>query len=55
MVYKEKLLHLLDGLNELDQKAAYEYIQSLARRSSNKAESKEVVHLYGKDYFIVPD
>ncbi|WP_179232901.1 hypothetical protein [Paenibacillus rigui] len=55
MVSKEKLLHLLDGLNERDQRTAYEFIQFLAHRSGHKAEAEEVVSLYGKNYFVVPD
>ncbi|MFH5181658.1 hypothetical protein ACHHV8_02945 [Paenibacillus sp. TAB 01] len=55
MVCKEKLLHLLDGLTEGDQKTAYEFIQFLAHRNGHKAEDKEVVNLYGKNYFVVPD
>jgi hypothetical protein len=52
MVYKEKLFSLFEGLNEHDQKTAYEFIQSLAQYSD---EDQEVVELFGKNYFVVPD
>lgn len=52
---KEKLFHLLDGLNERDQRTAYEFIQFLAHRSGNKHEGDEVIDILGKPYFIVPD
>lgn len=52
MVYKEKLFSLFEGLNENDQRAAYEFIQSLAHRPD---EDQEVIELYGKNYFVVPD
>ncbi|WP_171652494.1 hypothetical protein [Paenibacillus foliorum] len=56
MVSKEKIFNLLDGLNELDQRTAYEFIQYLAHRNGgNKLKSEEVVDLFGKNYFIVPD
>ncbi|NHN29564.1 hypothetical protein [Paenibacillus agricola] len=51
MVQKEKLFCLFEGLNERDQKAAYEFIQSLAHHS---AEGQKI-ELYGKNYFVVHD
>jgi hypothetical protein len=50
---KEKLFSLFDGLNEQDQKRAYEFIQSLA--NEDKLEEAEVLQLFGKHYFVVPD
>ncbi|WP_165972383.1 hypothetical protein [Paenibacillus piri] len=55
MVSKEKLLCLLDGLNEHDQRTAYEFIQFLAHRNGKKADHEEVIDLFGRNYFIVPD
>jgi hypothetical protein len=55
MVSKENLFHLLDGLNERDQRTAFEFIQFLAHRNGNKIEHEEVIDLFGKNYFIVPD
>jgi hypothetical protein len=52
MVYKEKLFSLFERLNESDQKAAYEFIQSLAQHPD---EDQEVIELFGKNYFVVPD
>jgi hypothetical protein len=54
MVNKEKLFHLFDSLNERDQKKAYEFIQSLAR-GGGELENEEVLKLFGKTYFVVPD
>jgi len=52
---KEKLFHLLDGLNERDQRAAIEFIQYLAHRSGKKINNEEVINIYGKHYYVVPD
>jgi len=55
MVSKEKLLSMLDGLNDRDQRAAYEFIQFLAHRNGKKKDNEEVVDIFGRSYFIVPD
>ncbi|WP_197035578.1 hypothetical protein [Paenibacillus sp. UNC451MF] len=52
---KEKLFHLLDGLTERDQRAAIEFIQFLAHRNGKKIKNEDVINLYGKNYFVVPD
>ncbi|WP_158289390.1 hypothetical protein [Paenibacillus flagellatus] len=54
MANKEKLVCLFDKLNETDKKRAFEFIQSLARRSGEPIESEEV-KLHGKNFFVVSD
>jgi DNA phosphorothioation-dependent restriction protein DptG len=55
MAYKEKLFSLFDELNESDQKKAYEFIKFLAHQHCENIEDEEVIELFGKNYFIVPD
>jgi hypothetical protein len=55
MVYKEKLFSLFDTLDEHDQKAAYEFIKSLAHHQGKNLENEEVIQLFGKNFFVVPD
>jgi hypothetical protein len=55
MVYKEKLFSLFDTLDEPDQKAAYEFIKSLAHHQGKNLENEEVIQLFGKNFFVVPD
>lgn len=55
MESKEKLVRLFDGLSEHDQRAAYEFIQYLANRNRKKLDNEDVINLYGKNYFVVPD
>jgi hypothetical protein len=55
MVCKETLNHLFDGLNEHDQKKAYEFIKSLSHPYREKAAGEEVIQLFGKNYYVVPD
>lgn len=55
MVQKEKLFRMLEGLNENDQRAAYEFIYSLSERQKDGAKEKSSIELYGKNYFVVPD
>jgi hypothetical protein len=54
MIQKEKLFCLFDGLNERDQKKAFEFIQSLAHQGQN-LEDEEVIQLFGKNFYVVPD
>ncbi|WP_240418352.1 hypothetical protein [Paenibacillus periandrae] len=55
MVHKEKLFRMLEGLNEKDQRAAYEFIHSLAERQEECAEETPSLELFGKNYYVVPD
>ncbi|WP_165842287.1 hypothetical protein [Paenibacillus xerothermodurans] len=55
MSSKEKLLHLFEELNESDQKKAYEFIKSLAHHSGIQMKNQEVIQVFGKNYFVVPD
>ncbi|MCU6794009.1 MULTISPECIES: hypothetical protein [Paenibacillus] len=55
MVHKEKLFRMLEGLNENDQRAAYEFIHSLVERQEQCTEENSSIELFGKNYFVVPD
>ncbi|MBD2862516.1 hypothetical protein [Paenibacillus oceani] len=52
---KEKLVNLFDKLDERDQKAAFEFIQALARRKNQSAAEEDVSQLFGKNFFVLPD
>lgn len=52
---KEKLVNLFDKLDERDQKAAFEFIQALARRKNKPAADEDVSQLFGKNFFVLPD
>ncbi|UUZ79138.1 hypothetical protein LJK88_28425 [Paenibacillus sp. P26] len=55
MVSKEKLFGLFDLLDENDQKTAYEFMQFLAKRNGKTMEEEDVIELFGKNYYVVPD
>lgn len=55
MERKEKLYCLFERLSERDQKKAFEFIQELARRNGDGIEDEDVMELFGKNYFVVPD
>ncbi|WP_239635215.1 hypothetical protein [Paenibacillus sp. H1-7] len=55
MESKEKLFRLFDALNEHDQRAAFEFIQDLAKRNGKKMDHEDVIQVYGKNYYVVPD
>lgn len=55
MVSKEKLFRMFEGLDEGDQKKAYEFIQSLARNNGENIPDDEVMNLFGKNYYVIPD
>ncbi|MCZ8517171.1 hypothetical protein O9H85_33450 [Paenibacillus filicis] len=55
MERKEKLYCLFERLSERDQMKAFEFIQELAYRHKDHAEEQDVMELYGKNYFVVPD
>ncbi|MCZ8521920.1 MULTISPECIES: hypothetical protein [Paenibacillus] len=55
MTYKEKLFHLVDGLDEKDQKSAYEYLQSLASMNVQEFDHEDEIHILGNRFFVVPD
>lgn len=55
MVCKEQLFRMFDSLNETDQKKVYEFMQFLADRGGDQLPTEDVIKLFGKNYFIVPD
>jgi hypothetical protein len=52
---RQELMCLFDQLSEADQKAACEFIRSLAHRSGEETTKAKVSKVYGKNFYVVSD